>query len=386
MTVNLFVFGATGDLFKRKISPALEELKENLNLFAIGRKELTTDQFIKQNFKDKEFSIEYIKMDYSKKEDYEKLIFLAKEESIFYLSTPPKIFKQFLENLKLFDIKNKKIKIAFEKPFGISKQSFNELNCLAKEIFKENQIYRVDHYLGKPGVIKIEEFRKREEYEKYWNSNYIKKIKIIAKEEIGIEGRIEYYEEMGAIKDMIQNHLLQILLFVTSNLKKDNKKEILQKIKIKKSFLGQYESYEKEIGKKSNTETFARINLEIEVPEWSGTEIELITGKKLDKKETRVIVEFFEKEDLPKEIIFEIFPKERICKKSVDYSCSFEEERLKNPYVNIIEGIIFKNKNLFPKDEELNYSWNIIEEIPKSKVFIYKDGISEKEILQNFIN
>lgn len=380
MTINLFVFGATGDLFKRKIYPAIKEIKENIKIFAVGRKDLNTKEFLEKYIQEKEENLEYIKIDYIKEEDYKKIIELTEEESIFYLSTPPKIFKEILEKLKKFDVKNKKIKIAFEKPFGINRESFEELNSLAKEVFNKNQIYLVDHYLGKSGVIKIAEFRKREEYEKYWSSKYIKKIKIIAKEELGIEGRIGYYEEMGAIKDMVQNHLFQILLFTTSNISKENKKGILNKIKIKKVFLGQYEGYQKEIEKKSSTETFAKLNLEIETPEWKGTEIEIITGKKLDKKETKVVVEFFEKENLPREIIFEIFPKERICTKDENYSCSFEEEKLKNSYVNILEGIIKENKDIFPKTEELRAAWEIVDKINFSKLFLYKEGLNGEEI------
>lgn len=379
MGVNLFVFGATGDLFKRKIYPAIKELKREIKIFAVGRKDLSTKDFLEKYIEKGEKYLEYIKIDYSKEEDYKKIFSLLGEKNIFYLATPPKIFKEFLEKIKNFDLKN--IKVAFEKPFGVDKESFEELERLLRLNFKEEQIYLVDHYLGKQGVIKIAEFRRRKEYEKYWNSNFIKKIKIVAKEEIGIEGRREYYEEMGAIKDMIQNHLFQILLFATSNLSKENKKELLKSIKIKNIFLGQYEEYQKEIEKKSDTETFARLNLKIETLEWKETEIEIITGKKLDKKETKVVVEFLEKENLPKEIIFEIYPKERICTKDQNYSCNFEEEKIKNAYVNILEKIIFGKKDIFPDIEELHASWEIIDKIGKQNLTIYKEGTNEEEII-----
>ena len=379
MTVNLFVFGATGDLFKRKIYPAIRELETNINLFAIGRKDLTTEQFIEQHFPEEDISIEYVKIDYSKKEDYEKIFSMLGKENILYLATPPKVFKEFLENVRNFNLEN--IKIAFEKPFGVDKKSFEELEKLLKLTFKEEQVYLVDHYLGKQGVMKISKFRKRKEYEKYWNSSYIKKIKIVAKEEIGVEGRVEYYEEMGAIKDMVQNHLLQILLFVTSDLSTENKKELLEKIKIKGVFLGQYEGYKKEIGKDSNTETFAKLDLGIGTSEWKGTEIELITGKKLDKKETKVVVEFLEKENLPKEIVFEIYPKERICIKDKNYSCKFEEEKIKNAYVNILEKIISGKKDIFPNISELRESWEIVDRIDKKQIFVYKEGLNEEDIV-----
>lgn len=380
MTVNLFVFGATGDLFKRKIYPAIKELGMNLNLFALGRKDLTTKQFIEQNFPQEDISIEYVKIDYSSEEDYKKIFSLLGKENIFYLSTPPKIFKEFLENIKNFNLEN--IKIAFEKPFGVDKKSFDELEKLLKSTFKEKQVYLVDHYLGKKGVMNITEFRKKGDYEKYWNSKHLKKIRIVAKEEIGVEGRVEYYEEMGAIKDMVQNHLLQILLSATSNLFDEGKQNLLKKIKIKDVFLGQYEGYRKEIGKKSNTETFAKLNLEIKTPEWKGTEMELITGKKLDKKETKVVVEFFEKESLPKKIVFEIYPKERICIEDKEYFCNFEEKEIKNSYVNILKKILSGEKDIFPKIPELRESWEIVGNIDKKQSFVYKEGSNEEEAIK----
>lgn len=397
MTTAFVIFGSTGDLVKRKIYPALKEInkKEKIKIFAIGRRELSQKEY-KKDFvedKNKEFLdiIEYVKIDYSNKEEYKHLIeWIEKEyqEVIFYLSTPPKLFIEILEGMHGLDLKKKNIKIVFEKPFGNDLTSFLKLNLLVLEVFYEEQIYRVDHYLGKEGVLEILKFRKEGKYEKYWNSDYIKSVEVVVKEHIGIEKRAGYYEEMGAIKDMIQNHLLQILSFVCIELSKNERKEkelFLSKVKVSgKNIIGQYQSYKKEEGvdKNSNTETFAHITLKVENPRWKNTNFSLTTGKKLDKKETKVIINFVEKESLPKRIIFEISPKEQICFEGEKSECKYKKEEIKEAYVNILEGVMENRKEIFPDEKELEFSWKIIHEIKKDKLLIYKEGVNEEEILK----
>ena len=397
MKTAFIIFGSTGDLVKRKIYPALKEInkKEKIKIFAIGRRELSQEEYRKEfvEEKQKEFLdiIEYRKIDYASKEDYKHLIEEIVEEYqniVLYLSTPPKLFIEILEGMHGLDLKKKYIKIVFEKPFGHDLSSFLKLNALVLEVFYEEQIYRVDHYLGKEGVLEILKFRKNGEYEKYWNSDYIKSVEIIVKEQIGIEKRAGYYEEMGAIKDMIQNHLLQILSFVCIELSKNERREkevFFSQIKIiEKNIFGQYKSYKQEVGvnKNSKTETFASIKLKVENPRWKNTNFSLTTGKKLDKKETKIIVNFLNKEGLPKRIIFEISPKEQICFEGEKSECRYKKEEIKEAYENILEGVMENRKEIFPDEKELEISWKIIEKIKKDKLVIYSDGVSEEEILK----
>jgi glucose-6-phosphate 1-dehydrogenase len=392
---SVFVlFGATGDLAKRKIYPALKEIANTINfdIIAIGRHDLTTQEYLERHISIEEkdiFNLITYKKINNSKEELSKLILETKdyEEIIFYLATPPKAFYEIIESFSECDLKNKKYKIVFEKPFGQDLNSFKELNNIVSKAFSEEQVYRVDHYLGKEGVIEILKFRKKGEYEKYWNSEYIQNVEIIVKENIGIEKRAGYYEEMGAIKDMIQNHLLQILTFVLIDLSDDERAEkikLLEKITvIGESVLGQYASYTKEekVDSKSKTETFAKIKLKVDSPRWKNTSISLITGKKLDKKETKIVINFIEKEGLPKRIIFEVYPKEKICFEEKDSYCKFEKEKIKEAYINIIDGIFKNKKEIFPSEKGLEASWKIVDKIKKDKLVIYSDGANEKEII-----
>ena len=394
METAFVIFGSTGDLVKRKIYPALKEIskKKKIKIFAIGRRELSQEDYKKEFVETKEILnlIEYKKINHSDKEAYKKLVEGLKDykEVIFYLSTPPKMFIEILEGMNGLNLKDKKFKIVFEKPFGHDLTSFLKLNLLVLEVFSEEQIFRVDHYLGKEGILEILKFRKKGEYEKYWNSDCIKSIEIFAKEHIGIEKRAGYYEEMGAIKDMVQNHLLQVLSFVCIDLSLNERKEkelFLSKIKTTKdNFLGQYESYKQEEGvnKNSKTETLAQIKLKVENPRWKNTDFYLITGKKLDKKETKIVINFIEKKGLPKKIIFEISPKERICFEGEKSECKYEKEEIKEAYVNILNGVLDNKKEIFPDEKELEISWKIIHEIKKEKLFIYSDGSNEESILR----
>ena len=159
----------------------------------------------------------------------------------------------------------------------------------------------------------------------------------------------------------------------------------MSKIKTTKdNFLGQYESYKQEEGvnKNSKTETLAQIKLKVENPRWKNTDFYLITGKKLDKKETKIVINFIEKKGLPKKIIFEISPKERICFEGEKSECKYEKEEIKEAYVNILNGVLDNKKEIFPDEKELEISWKIIHEIKKEKLFIYSDGSNEESILR----
>ncbi len=385
------LFGSTGDLAKRKIYPALKEINKDYNfeLIAVGRQDLTKEKFLETCVGENNFGkISYRKIINSNKELPDFLREIEKnDEIIFYLSTPPKAFYEIVEGFSKLDLKNKKYKIVFEKPFGKDYASFRELNDFVSKVFDESQIYRVDHYICKEGVLNILNFRKSNEYEKYWNSKYIKKIEIIAKESIGIEKRAGYYEEMGAVKDMVQSHLLQMLAFTTMDITKNEKEEkirILENTQLDRGeILGQYESYKREenVNPESNTETFARLKMSINLPKWKNTEVIILTGKKLDKKETKVVVNFFEKENLPRSITFEIYPKERICFENE--SCKYEKTETKESYINVIEGIFEGKKEIFLSERGLDASWKIVDKVNKENILIYPDGSNENAFEKN---
>lgn len=375
------LFGATGDLAKRKIFPALNNIPD-VDVLAIGRRYMSQEDF-KINFvKSSKLHerVRYKTIDYSNKDCYEQIIKEAAEydEVVFYLSTPPSLFFDCIAGLSVRKLKNSKI--AFEKPFGHDMKSFEELNKKALENFTEEQIYRVDHYLGKNAVLEILKFRKEQESKKYWDAEFIKEIKIIASESLGIETRAGYYEGIGAVNDMIQSHLLQILSITCMDLNDNKKEEIIKNIQIKDVALGQYKGYLKETGVRedSKTETLAKVELEINTPKWAGVEITLFTGKKLRDKKTQVEIKFKDSVVAPNNLIFEIAPEEKII---IDGKETPLQDNIDDGYKNIINGIFDNKKEMFAGTKELEASWKIVEEIEDigRDLIIYPDRREEKD-------
>ena len=245
----LVIFGATGDLASRKIFPALNEIKksdklpENFHILGCGRKELIGNVFAKLS-KDLINKSKYFKLDPNEEKDYNLLThnidrFKNKYSNvnvIYYLSTPPDAYKPIVNSL----IKNKLNlessgyrRIIIEKPFGKDLKTSKKLNKILVNGFEEKQIFRIDHYLGKETVqnILVSRFTNLI-FNALWNKDFISYIEITAAESIGIKGRGEYYDTTGAIKDMFQNHLLELLCLVAMDEPKDSSSESIRNQKI----------------------------------------------------------------------------------------------------------------------------------------------------------
>jgi len=230
----IILFGGLGDLAKNKIYPVLYSLFKKYRLLnctkiiSTGRRpNIGKEEFLKilensikthdENF----FSLfDFVRFDLEKEEEYNNLKNILsnfkEEEFIFYLATPPTTFETIIKNLGDFlkAFPNKR-KIVIEKPFGYDLYSAQKLNRLIKDYFKEEEIYRIDHFLGKETVQNIFGLRfSNIIFEGIWNRNFIDHIQISALEDIGVEGRLGYYDKVGALRDMIQNHLIQILSIV----------------------------------------------------------------------------------------------------------------------------------------------------------------------------
>ena len=320
----LVIFGATGDLTKRKLIPALYKLysrgkiKNNLPIVCVARKNFTKSQFIKsleikkfiKRLNEREFNqfckhLYYFPLDFGN-QNYSKLnSYLQKLEKtyksqgnrLFYLATPHSLFPKVVDKLKQGSmLKGKGWKrVVFEKPFGHDLQSARKLNKHITSTFKENQIYRIDHYLGKELVQNILIFRFANTlFEHLWSNRFIDNVQVIIDEKLGVEKRGRYYDKAGAIRDMVQNHLLQILsLFAmeaprsmhSDDVRAEKAKILstLRKVKPSDLVIGQYSGYrsEKGVDKKSNTETFAALKTYIDNMRWKGVPFYLRTGKKL---------------------------------------------------------------------------------------------------------
>lgn len=337
--MQIVIFGITGDLAKRKLLPALynlninDQLPENLEIYGISRSWVNIDhlfesvkkhlpnKYDKKSLNDiknklilKKLDLDNIDAYIALRSDIEQNHSL-KSHRLYYLSIPSQAFKQIVINLgkarhnEAFDNESTLPKLLVEKPFGHDLKSAKELIKTTNKYFKECQVFRIDHYLAKETAQNIMTFRFYNPiFESIWNSNYIESISISALEKIGIEGRSNFYEKTGALRDVIQSHLFQLLSLVTMerplNFNSDeihrSKQRLIDSISIinpdevwENTLRAQYIGYKDEAGNKnSRIETYAKINLLINNQQWRNTKIFLEAGKALHEKYTKIHVKF----------------------------------------------------------------------------------------------
>lgn len=335
MSKAFTIFGGTGDLTFRKLLPALYNgsisgaESEDYQIIIIGRREYTTEQycalarewvqkFARLPYSDRAFGrfasrIAYYRMDFSAPAAYQELndYFSARgiEEFIFYLAVAPRFFGLIAESLASVSGASRG-KVILEKPFGETLEAAKELNRRLETIFSPDQIYRIDHYLGKEMVRNIETIRfSNPIFTNLWDARFIESVQISALEDVGVESRGGYYDEAGAMKDMVQNHLFQILSIVAMERPSDyigsdmhaEQLKVLHALRpvgqepIKDTLvLGQYEGYrqEKLVDAHSQTDTYAALRLFIDNDRWRGAPFYIRTGKKLGEREMNVVVTF----------------------------------------------------------------------------------------------
>lgn len=358
----LIIFGASGDLAKLKLFPALYSLMsqhrfpKDFYIVGYARSNKAEQEFhkefeesIKKNYKEeisnqllKQLSknVSYFQGQYDKKTDFiklrEYLLKLTGKKNITtlaYFSVPPTVFKDIIKNLgETKHSKSEDLRLIVEKPFGNDTPSARELFHFVARYFEEDSVYLLDHYLGKTAVNSLLNLRHSNRLlNSMMKGPEINNIQITAFEKIGVSTRGSYFDQVGTIKDMVQSHLLQILALMTMSIPITENAEslhrekysILSALKFTESksniVLGQYESYhkEKDIPKNSRTETFAALRLFIDRESWYKTPIYIRTGKKLNKKHTYVVVElkkfaFQPKNEEPNRLIFELQPEEKI--------------------------------------------------------------------------
>lgn len=350
----LFIFGGSGDLNYRKLSPALYNLfiddwmPEKFTIIGIGRTPYTNDDYRQrllkgiqefsrrkgeQNGKWQSFSqhVNYLQMDAEIDADYQKISEVVKQKEqefgehpnvIFYMAVAPQLVPDIAKKLGPLNIcaDTKCTRIVIEKPFGHNLASAHELNSLLMSMFSEDQIYRIDHYLGKETVQNILALRFANAlFEPIWNRNYIDHVQITAAETVGGEGRGAYYDQTGALRDMVQNHMLQLLCMVAmeapvsfdANEIRNKKVDVLNAIrKFSKEEVnsyavrGQYSDgwmkgekvtgyrQEKNVDPQSNTDSFAAVKFYIDNWRWQNVPFYVRTGKRLHQKATLVTVVF----------------------------------------------------------------------------------------------
>lgn len=345
----LVIFGASGDLTKRKLLPALFHLEQSgllprkFAIVGVARRPLG-DEFAQDmregilefgsaepnDPKLEEFvkHISYFPLSFDDATGYgqlkEELDRIAKEKGIgndrlFYLATAPEYFASIIENLGaqgMNQVEGARIGVVIEKPFGHDLESARELNRQVNSVFHESQVFRIDHYLGKETVQNILVFRFANGiFEPVWNRNYIDHVQITAAETIGIEGRGPFYEKAGALRDVVQNHVMELLSFVAMEPPSSFDAEAVRREKVKawqaipnipvlNAVRGQYGpgivegkrvvGYrdEERVDPESGTETYAAVRLQIENWRWAGVPFYLRAGKRLRKRATEITIQF----------------------------------------------------------------------------------------------
>ena len=443
------IFGANGDLTKRKLMPALynlfldKQLPPHFLIIGVARRgdeenfrayiNTGMAEFSRRGAADpkkwSEFAshISYITGEFTNAKTFTHLkekIHKAEEtwgetaSHVFYLSTPPAVFGLIADGLGAAGLSADKIndRIVIEKPFGRDLASSEALNDELLKSFDEKQIYRIDHYLGKETVQNILAFRFANAlYEPVWNRRYVDHVQITVGEDVGVEKRGGYYETSGALRDMVQNHLLQLLCMVAMeplvtfdadevrNKKVDALKAVRPLAKMNPhdySVRGQYgpgmkdghlvPGYREEVGvdPNSTTETYVALKLYIDNWRWQDVPFYLRTGKRLSRKLSQIVIVFRPVPHLmfdadasesfePNRLIINIQPEEGIILKfqakepgagmrlstvsmGFDYDATFKSSS-REAYETLLQEVISGDTTLFMRDDQERVAWNIVE-------------------------
>lgn len=421
MTYLITIFGSTGDLTARKLLPALAKLKRksfHLHILAIGRRPYDTVGYLSfmQGKTTQQLDIEtlqscvtYVPMQmtdidaYKTLKEAQKPFLTGQTKRLYYLAVSPTYFEvisnALYENhlIKHDDVSDI---VAFEKPFGEDLLSAKRINALLSKYFAERQMFRIDHYLGKEMIQNIMMLRFANRIiEDSWTKDSIESIKIYVKEKDGILTRADYYDQVGALRDMMQSHVLQIVSLLTmqapvsylSDDVKDKKIEALHHLKINHAHtvLGQYQGYldEANIPKTSKTETFVFLEGVVETEQFKGIPIYMLTGKNLGEKTAFIDIEFKatseqHKWDLPPrqnllriaiapEDGFEVtlnakVPGLRNDVKPVTLGYEIDSLNIGNlpeAYEKLFADMLEHHRTLFTRWDEIDASWRIIDDV-----------------------
>lgn len=448
---SMVIFGATGDLAHRKLLPAIYNLAhegslpERFNLVGFAFEDYTTETFREMmKVSIEEFSRRAPKPDvlaallarttfvsgsFDDTEAFKRLGSALDEldveadeplNRLFYLATSPAFFGTVVEQLGAADLDQKegsKVRVVIEKPIGQDLESARALNRQVLKVLHEDQVYRIDHYLGKETVQNIMAFRfANSMFEPIWNSNYVDYVQITASEDLGIGSRAGYYDNAGALRDLVQNHMLQLLALLcmeppnalTPNKVRDEKAKVLKAMRppafaevSDMAVRGQYTSgtigsdtvpgYLEEAGvpQGSHTETFAALRLEVSNWRWAGVPFYLRTGKRLARKVTEIAVTLKPVPHLafqvhgapppPNELVFTIQPNEgvsislgakipgaktriRPVNMQFQYGTSFSSAS-PEAYERLILDVMRGDATLFTRVDEVESLWSIVDPV-----------------------
>lgn len=434
---DIILFGALGDLSGRKLFPAMYQLDrcqllpESTRILAVGRDKLSLDEFLQRvydrlsgyigrHWSEKNWQafskrLDYVNLDFTDQSGYRSLCEWRQSErrSMYYLATPPSIFATICENLGASDCIDEQSCIVLEKPIGNDLESSRAVNDAVSQYFSEENIYRIDHYLGKETVQNLLVLRFANRFiNTQWDQSCVDHVQITVAETVGIEGRWSYYDQSGQLRDMVQNHLMQLLCLVameppdamTAERIRDEKVKVIRALRVfdehtvkDHAVRGQYSDgysqgkavpgYLLEAGCKqpeSKTETFVAIKAHIDNWRWAGVPFYLRTGKRMSEKMTEIVITY---KDLPHNVfsantqkanrlVIRLQPNEGIemhmvSKKqtlrskmalvnqvlNLDFLGSSEMDRIPEAYERLFLDAINGDQSLFVGREEIEEAW-----------------------------
>ena len=436
---TIILLGATGDLAKRKLIPAIYTLVaegrlKNFALIGCARSEISSDEMIEQakpfissiqsraweRLKKHSF---YQTLDVTKENGFSRLRSLIEEAEkklklpenrLAYCATSSEFFCLITKHLvgcEIIEAKQQEgepwNRVIYEKPFGYDLKSAHNINECIAQLLYEHQIYRIDHYLTKELVSNIALVRFTNcVFEPLWNNRFIDNVQIVLSEEICIEGRGKYYDKFGAVSDVMQNHMLELLALIametpkwlTGEFVRYERAKVLKDVCAVDGCLGQYKGYEKEkgVGPNSTTETFAMAYVRVNNPRWAGVPFYLKTGKCLDKKETVIYIKFKKVDCLltkgcpldsnyltirispdagfslslnvkAPHKLYEVIPVDM----AFSHSCLYEE-RTAEAYEVLLEEVIRGEQSVSVRFDEIEYAWQVIDELRALNLPVYE--------------
>lgn len=410
MKTTLVIFGITGDLARRKLLPALANVIEaggadDLTIVGVSRRPVEQFAVLGDHHTQLSGTTSLLQMDLDNPDDYVKLrdsLAAGQDEQVlFYLSVPPESAAGIIENLGHAGLNGPTNKLLLEKPFGRDHASAQTMIDRTAAYFNESQIYRIDHYLAKEMAQNIVTFRSRNAIFSYlWSSEYIERIEVIALESLTIEGRAAFYEQTGALRDIVQGHLLQLLALTLAPLGDgfswdelpERRRRALSALQIADpahAIRGQYDTYREEVGNLDSTvETFVSLELRSDDPAWQGIPLALTTGKALSRKKTEVRVHFRrQNDDQSNYLLFKIQPDEGITIDLVTKKPGYDQEvehqklsyiypsseRLPDAYEQVLVDAINSDKSLFATSGEVLRAWEIV--APLQAAWSGSDGL-----------
>lgn len=444
--IDFILFGTNGDLARRKLLPSLYQLEkasllhEGSMCIGVARQKFTNKEYIEKvrdnlvTFLGEEicettwerFSkrLKYVGVQMTEKDDYKKLTKLVDINRVMvcYFATPPSIFGSICEGMDNAGIIDESVRVVLEKPIGHDYESSEVINDQVAKYFNETQIYRIDHYLGKETVLNLIALRFANSiFATNWDHNCIDHVQISVAESVGIEGRWGYFDDAGQMRDMVQNHLLQILTLIAmeppTTLEADSirneKLKVLKALRpinsmnvADKTVRGQYSMgfvagqevpgylEEPDANQKSRTETFVAIKAEIDNWRWAGVPFYLRTGKRLPKKVSEVVI-YFKRQPHnlfgdsfatlpPNKLVIRLQPDEGVevtvmnkvpglkgtgsmdlqkSKLDLSFSEEFSDSRIADAYEKLLLEVMIGNQALFVRRDEVEQAWRYVDSI-----------------------